>query len=364
MNRFGIMTLSLDSESSYINGIANYCDPSAFQIFHFVPSTFDPFTEKVKGRMYNHENNTWVTGEFPIPTILYDRCFYHESSHSHQCKNIVSWLKNREDIKFIGNGLPNKLTLYDVLKESRLKAYIPRTKTLRNAEQLLAELSTAQPVIIKPINGSQGNGIYFIQKRNKEIFVKTDKKNKQVEHSFSDSEKFIAWLNGLLAKNAYLSQAYLPLYNQSKQPFDIRSLLQKKPSGKWEIVEKGIRLGEPNRIISNLSAGADVIPFRDWLKHTSFRMKNFLENEVNDILSTIPPVLEKSFPSLFELGVDIGVTANGSLWILDVNSKPGRKVILNAYPHLEEQLYKAPTLYAASILAEKGGKMNAKTVSD
>ncbi|MFT8320741.1 MAG: YheC/YheD family protein [Bacillus sp. (in: firmicutes)] len=364
MNHFGIMTLSLDSESSYINEIAKHADPSSFLIYHFVPSTFHPFTEKVKGRIYKHETNSWVSGEFPIPTILYDRCFYHESSHSNQCKNIVTWLKKREDIAFIGNGLPNKLTLYNVLKQSSLQAYIPKTKTLDHAESLLAELSPAYPVIIKPINGSQGNGIYYIEKRHKEILVKTDKKDKQVEHIFSHSKKFTSWLNSLLAKNAYLSQPYLPLYNKKKQPFDIRSLLQKSPSGKWKIVEKGIRVGEANRIISNLSAGAEVIPFQDWLKNTSFPLKNFLENEVNDILSSIPEVLEKAFPSLFEIGVDIGVTENGSLWILDINSKPGRKVILSAYPQLAEQLYKAPTLYAATVSLKKGGKVNEKTLSD
>ncbi|WP_445486546.1 YheC/YheD family endospore coat-associated protein [Niallia sp. 03133] len=353
MNHFGIMTLSLENESTYINEIAKHADPSSFLVYHFVPSTFNPFTEKVKGRMYKHESNSWVSGEFPIPTILYDRCFYQDNPHSNQCKNIVSWLKKREDIDFIGNGLPNKLSLYHVLKESSLQAYIPKTTSLMHAKQLLSELSSGRPIMIKPINGSQGSGIYFIQKRKKEILVKTDKKDKQVEHSFSDEKKFSSWLNSLLEKNDYLSQPYLPLYNKNKQPFDIRSLLQKNPSGRWETVGKGIRIGEPNRLISNVSAGADVIPFPEWLNNTSFQLKSFLENELNDILSSIPAVLEKSFPSLFELGVDIGVTENGSLWILDINSKPGRKVILSAYPHLAEQLYNAPTLFAAFIQKNK-----------
>lgn len=349
MKHFGIMTLSLNNEAGYVDEIAKHADPADFRIYHFVPSTFNPYTEKVKGKVFHHEKGIWMSGEFPLPSIIYDRCFYHESPHSNQCKNIVTWLKQRKDIQFIGNGLPNKLKLYEVLAASNLKAYLPKTKKLTSAKELIADFPFINPVIIKPIHGFQGNGIYFIHKRKKDIIVKTDKKDKQAEHTFGDEQKFAEWLNKVLAKNEYLSQAYLPLCTRDKQPFDIRCLLQKKPDGQWKTIEKGIRLGDKNRIISNLSAGATVIPFHDWVKHFSSAFQKFLTQEVNDILSSIPPILEASFPSLFELGIDIGVTENGSLWILDINSKPGRKVILSAYPHLAEQLYKAPTLYAAAI---------------
>lgn len=362
MNSFGIMSLSLDHETHYVEQIAKYGKDHSFQVFHFIPSSFNPITERTKGRAYNAESNKWINSEFPIPKFLYDRCFYQEDSHSKQCKNITSWLKQKKDVTFIGNGLPNKLNLYELLKNSKLAPYIPKTNALSSAEDLLVSLQETNPILIKPINGSQGNGIYLLNKESNSITVKTDKKEKQVIHTFTDLDVFCHWLNRLLKKTTYLSQPYLPLYNHQQQPFDIRSFLQKKPSGNWDIIGKGIRLGSPNRIISNLSAGAEVMTFRKWLQESPFQMKKFIETEVNDILSEIPVLLEEEFPTLFELGIDIGITQNGSLWILDINSKPGRQVIIRAYPHLEDSLYRAPLLYAAKLAESQRSLDNEKSL--
>lgn len=46
---------------------------------------------------------------------------------------------------------------------------------------------------------------------------------------------------------------------------------------------------------------------------------------MEEIFTLLPSILENSFSALFEIGVDIGITPDGSLWILDVNSKPGEK---------------------------------------
>ncbi|MER2060657.1 MAG: YheC/YheD family protein, partial [Niallia sp.] len=115
--------------------------------------------------------------------------------------------------------------------------------------------------------------------------------------------------------------------------------------------------------ISNLSAGASVVSFDDWFTSVHMKLKSFLKQEMAEIFSLLPSILEDSFSSLFEIGVDIGITPSGSLWILDVNSKPGRKVIMTAYPHLCEKLYKAPVLYAAKLADTKRRNLDEKAIS-
>ncbi|MEH7081394.1 YheC/YheD family protein [Neobacillus drentensis] len=40
---------------------------------------------------------------------------------------------------------------------------------------------------------------------------------------------------------------------------------------------------------------------------------------------------------------------NGSIWILDINSKPGRKVLLHTQPDIKETLTLAPLLYGKHL---------------
>lgn len=92
-----------------------------------------------------------------------------------------------------------------------------------------------------------------------------------------------------------------------------------------------------------------MIDFETWSSTLTSDMKEFILNELDYIEKKLPKLLEKEFMPLFELGIDIGVASNGSIWILDVNSKPGRKVILETAPDLKETLYLAPLTYGKQL---------------
>ncbi|MFE8700201.1 YheC/YheD family protein [Cytobacillus sp. FJAT-54145] len=367
MLTLGFITLNLSSELTYFTEIAKRAKKFNIKCYRFIPSQMNPLTEKIVGEHFS-DDDRWVRSEFEIPEILYDRCFYGDDSHSKQCMAIVNWFKSRADIKFLGHGLPNKLDLYEVLVHSKLSPYLPQTHKVHSPEQVIKTLQTTNPIIIKPVTGSQGYGVYFIEKLKNEFKVRTDKKGKQVSRTFQDAPKLLAWLDTLLAKRTFLIQPYLPLTNEKDQPFDIRSLLQKNKDGRWTVVGKGVRMGEKGGILSNLSVGATVENYEEWIGATTLYSKNYVNEEIDFILTNLPTILENEFLPLFELGVDIGLAKNGSLWILDVNSKPGRKVLLTDQPHLRDSLYEAPLIYAKSLsqadIKERRSNNHEKTLSD
>jgi hypothetical protein len=347
--RFGIMTLTMDSENTYFNEIATRAAAHDMECYRFIPSHIDPLTQLVKGKKYDPIEQNWISSEFPIPTILYDRCFYGDDDHSKQCMPIVSWLKNREDFTFLGYGLPNKLELYEILKESVLSPYLVPSQPVTDEKIVFEELAIKKRLILKPVNGSQGYGIYYINKSNKTFHVKTEKHKQMISRIFPNDVKFGKWLKQLIQHRRYLLQPYLELFNQELQPFDIRMLLQKNAEGKWMERGKGIRKGSTGGILSNLSAGGTVIDFKSWSSNLPITVKEFIKNELDYIKLNLPLLLEEKFLPLFELGVDIGVAKDGSIWILDVNSKPGRKVILSTSPDLQNTLFDAPLLYGKHL---------------
>jgi YheC/D like ATP-grasp len=346
---FGIMTVSLESEHSYINEIANHAESCGMECYRFIPSKINPLTLHVKGKKYNSITKSWVESEFPIPAIIYDRCFYGDDEHSKQCIPIVSWLKTRTDITFLGYGLPNKLELYEVLRNTVLSAYLPGTHLVTDTNFVLNELTTKKRIILKPINGSQGNGIYYLKKNDKSFHVKTEKQKNIISRIFPNETKLIQWLQSLICKRQYLLQPYLELSNDELQPFDIRILLQKSMGGEWCELGRGIRRGNTGGILSNLSAGGSVRSYADWSSLLPVAAREYIGQELEYILTKLPLLLENAFLPLFELGVDIGIAKNGSIWILDVNSKPGRKVLLQTQPDLKETLNLAPLLYGKHL---------------
>lgn len=345
MNAFGVMTLSMDSEASYIDEIASRAHSYEMECYRFLPSSINPLTHKVHGKKYDSTLQHWVNSEFPIPSLIYDRCFYGDDEHSKQCKPIVSWLKNREDITFLGYGLPNKLELFHTLKNSLLSPYLPLSQSINEINMVLNELNNQKKLIIKPINGSQGYGIYYLKKIEKNFHVKTEKNRKIISRIFPNEVKLTTWLQALIRQRSYLLQPYLELTNSEQRPFDIRILLQKNEQGDWIERGKGVRSGNAGGILSNLHAGGSVIDFDSWSSGLSKAQKEYICDELNFITANLPGCLEKELLPLFEIGLDIGVTKNGALWILDVNSKPGRKVLLKTQPDLKEALYLAPLLY-------------------
>lgn len=349
MISFGMMSLSLKSELTYFTEIARRANPDMFTCFRFSPAKIHPVTELVTGEKFDHKKGCWVKSEFPLPMIVYDRCFYTSDPSSKQAKAIVKWLKKKADITFLGNGLPNKWAIYQVLSKSSLSPYIPKTILADSGKDVVGQLELMNKAILKPIFGSGGAGIYKIEKSGGKFEISADLGGRLSTKTFNSASETEGWLDSLFCKKEYMMQPYLPLSDSQDCPFDIRVLLQKDREKQWIVRGKGIRRGSKDGILSNLRTGGEVLPFEEYSNSLNIRTKRFILHELEEILSKLPGILEASFPRLFELGVDIGVSKDHALWVLDTNSKPGRKVIASTNPDLKEVLYNAPLEYARML---------------
>lgn len=346
MISFGMMALTLKSELSYFTEIAKRADASNITCYCFTPATIHPVSHLVQGQRFDSHKEEWVMDEFPVPKILYDRCFYTDDLRSKQTLAIVQWLKSREDLTFLGNGLPNKWSIYEILAKSALSPYVPETEKAAESKSVIEKLHKWKKIVLKPAFGSGGNGLYTIQCSGRTFKIEADFTGSLTVDMFHSQTETEAWLNQLFIKRDYLVQPYYSLTDIENRPFDIRVLLQKNSLGNWVIRGKGIRRGKHNGIVSNLHAGGEVMPFEEYVASLPRKISAFMILELNEILSKLPGILESSFPSLFELGIDIGVSKDHALWILDTNSKPGRKVLFQTNPELADILYSAPLEYA------------------
>lgn len=352
MPSFGIIVLNQDQEQTYYRDIGIAASRFGIAVHRFVPSSIDPYTEKVNGETFDANENRWHPETFQIPDILYDRCFYTTWEAYKTNAPVVEWLKNRAT--FLGFGLPNKSKVYETLKnDPYLSNYTIETVKAGRSETIMKALNRRKTVLLKPETGSQGKGIFVVKKTANKIVVKTDRRGKTVQKSFSDASALRKWLDIQLFRTTFLIQPFLTLQNKRKQPFDIRVVMQKDGHGHWTESGRGVRIGKPGALVSNLHSTGKIVDFDQWLGSRPVKYRGFIVDEVEGIIERVPPLLEKTFGPLFELGLDIGIDTNGAVWILEANSKPGHQTVLEGGRVSREQLAEAPLKYARLLLKDK-----------
>ncbi|MBO9128749.1 YheC/YheD family protein [Bacillus sp. 165] len=360
MITLGLLSIRFNQEEDYFTELAKRADSYNIQIVRFTPASIDPVTEIVHGLRFQPTIQQWTQESFPIPPYIYDRCFYSANSSSQKARPIVEWLKNRPSTTFLGYGLPSKLQTYAVLSKNRVAAsYLPQTEEAESAATIYNVLMKERYLLLKPANGSQGNGIVRLTLERGRLEVSVQKQHEVTTKPFYKKEELETYLQALLADQAYMMQPLLSAQDVQGRPFDIRILLQKDKTGLWKEAGRGVRLGAPNHLISNLSIGSSVVPYEEWKISLRNRDIVLFEDDINTIIQNVPLALEEELPPLFEIGLDIAIDRKRAVWLLDVNSKPGRKVIMEANPACHESLFTAPLEYCrflADSISKKGAE--------
>lgn len=351
MISLGFLTVYEYQEHDYVTEIAKRAHHYGISVYRFTPLSIDPLTEKVNGERFDDESQSWISCMFDIPSLLYDRCFYRSDDRSKKSKPIVQWLKNRPDVTFLGHGFPNKWELYQsVSNHPILSFYTPKTARLHSANDLTRMLRNEKAVICKPEQGSRGRGIYIVKKAGKQLHV-IDAFGDTILH-VNTRQTLNQWLDSLHSTSPYLIQPLFSFQTDEGNPFDLRFLLQKNEHDQWVERGRGVRIGNTGTFVANISAGATIYPFSEWVHHLSPHKRLLIADGIDTILRSLPPYLEQQFGPLFELGLDIGVTGDGAVWIIDMNSKPGRKIVTETAPHESETLYHSPLRYCQFLAKE------------
>jgi hypothetical protein len=340
----GFVTLDEQQELTYFTEVAKRANHYGISVYRFSPLNIDPQTEHVHGFVFQPETNEWMDAVFTIPPFLSDRCFYGHDDRSKKAKPIMHWLKQRPDLVFLGYGLPGKWDVFESLStHPLLSAYVPPTVRLERTDDILELLRHEQAVVAKPMHGSSGRGIYVIQKQGKTLSVQDGLgQERAVIARRRELEKLVTSLN---RRDSYMLQPLLSLSTPAHEPFDLRFLLQKDEGGRWVERVRAVRVGRPGTWVANIRSGADIRPFADWLDYLPSPKRVLVLDGIETIIRTLPTYIDNEFGSLFEIGLDLGVADNGAVWILDVNSKPGRKVINILPPEQQNAIYEAPLRY-------------------
>ncbi|MDB5055926.1 MAG: hypothetical protein JWM44_3976 [Bacilli bacterium] len=300
-------------------------------VYVFSPQHIHLNSATIQGYTYHPENeNHWASQELPLPDLIYDRSFFENRTQYIKHRAAIRALLTIKKIPYLGRCLKGKWEVHKVLQTDALIApHLPQTELLSNLSTLIRRLNDDGDVVIKPEFGTHGKGILVVTKtENSDYFVQgRNNLNHCIRKKISDPIALCRWISLFIGSRNYLIQKYLPLLTKRGEAFDIRVLLQKNQHGDWTLTGMAVRLGQPLSITSNLHGGGTSHPLSPFLEQQfDPDQAEMIKVKAIQLAESIPRLLEQHFGRLAELGLDLGVDTAGQIWVIEVNSKPGRAV--------------------------------------
>lgn len=321
MASLGIMTHRLCGSKRFSAYAAEAGRNGFDETFVFTPEGID-FRNRTIDALCPRSNG-WQRQTRPFPDVVHDVGFYTDP----RTIRAVKRFKALPEIRFTGFGLGNKWQIHTHLSQTEFAPFLPETELYRSPSTVTGMLRRFRAVMIKPINGKRGIGItavmpgrggtYCIRQEGRGTLAGLPK------------EQVAAWLRKRWAPGGAVVQRWMDLRSPRGGVFDIRALLQKEPSDRWRLTEMAVRLSSSGRIASNVSRGSmikEVYPFLADMYGAS--AAEHLAGECRTIALRLPSALEDKYGKpLIELGIDLAVEQGGHVRIIEVNIKPGKKIV-------------------------------------
>ncbi|WP_081823955.1 YheC/YheD family endospore coat-associated protein [Paenibacillus sp. UNC451MF] len=354
---FGIMTTQSEGYPPFLSRdfYRKLCligSRAGLTVFVFTPQGIRWSEGTITGYAFDAAARRWNCQDYEMPHVVYDRCFFTNRKQYAVYREAIQELRNRQTPLFLGYGLKGKWEVQQMLEQDgRFSSHLPKTEVMKSVRTAAEWLRARSEVLLKPQAGSQGCGVLLVRRApgrtgtqarrhaagsaaqettaNAAAFtvIGRDARNGKVARSFADAATLMRWLRRITEQRNYLLQQYLPLQGRSGEAYDVRSLVQKDGSGQWQVTGMAVRKGQQGSLTSNLHGGGTVEPAKAYLnaQFGSVRSEGIL-NELKRLSKEIPVALEQSHGRLAELGIDFGVDITGHIWLLEVNSKPGRSI--------------------------------------
>lgn len=204
-----------------------------------------------------------------------------------------------------------------LLTDPQIIPYIPETMVYER-DNLMSMLSQYDIIVVKPVVGTGGNGVIRIQKHDEGYNVSHKGRTRYV----SSFPILMNVLSVWRLKRRYLIQQGIDLARINGRPLDYRVKVV-KINGRWHFKAMVGRLARPGLFVTNLCKGGTLLRCRPAIRRSLPDIDSVEKRtEMRQLTRTCIAVLEKRFPGVGELGFDYGIDQSGTIWILEVNTRP------------------------------------------
>ncbi|SHH52412.1 YheC/YheD family protein [Virgibacillus chiguensis] len=318
-NRVGILRLNQSPQlrDQIACVIAKAMDLNAF---FFRPQDVDFTTNTIQGMHFHDEQ--WIVGTQSFPDVIYNHLPIGKNHKD-------TFIRLAQSIPFTTHRIGNKnVVLKRLQNDSEFSEFLVPSYTVKSSIEVFRLIEKYRKVVFKPANGKQGRRIYTIEAEdvqdNTFLF-------KEVTHTMEfNRDRLKARIIDELNLNPMIIQPFIESKTIHGHSFCMRVHVAKASRGKWKLIRYFPYVSNNNKeTVSHISHGAFATTRLD-----IFMKQNFPSNykdisrKITRFAKLFPPYFESYYKyPLDALGIDMGVTKNGGIYIYEVNSLPGTRYV-------------------------------------
>lgn len=327
-------------------------------VYTFGPRDIDWAHRAAWGRTYSPKQGGWIRRPFPLPQAVFNR--YPAAAYNQQVLNTIRRLKDR-GCPFVNSSFQDKYRLHRTLMRwPALRPHLPQTRLCRGSAAPVLELLRRYPsVYMKPVDGSLGSGVVRVRRLGGGRYHVAGRLKGGRMSRIVPAGSLAGVVRRIAGSRRYMAQQGLVLDYLRGRTADIRALVQRDGRGVWQITGMALRVGASGSVTSNLHGGGHaVLVERALSAHFGPARTRRIMVEVKRVLGLFVAAMEQSLGPMGELGMDLGVDANGHVWYIESNPKPGRSILLHLHATRQRALSISRPVDYAIYLARRGHNRN------
>lgn len=290
-----------------------------------------------------------------LPNVIHNRAIYMNAAsnaklHKLTTHNICIY----NQVNRYGKYKIHQLLTQD----PEISPYLPETM-LASREHIAAMMQRHSSLILKPDSSSIGRGLMkldqFPQEWRALYAIRTRRRKKVWRTSLGHGDELPAKVLSLMSNKKYLVQETLPLSTYMGRPFDLRVSVQRIQTGAWQVTGIVGKVAPQHTFVTNVAQGGKVLPFELLAAWSHPNIPYLVLYERIICLSLrIAECLSTELPHMADLGLDIGLSPDGTPLFIECNGRDQRYSFLEAHQTaIWKATYENPIAYGASLLQQQ-----------
>lgn len=317
----------LGAQTISYKGLSKVGRQCGVKVIVFKPEDLESESAQIRGFMYDVTRRRWCRVATHLPDVVYNRVPRRSLEQRDDVQRALNAL-HKAGVPVFNPGFLDKWTTYRTLAlDAKIRHHLPEFQRVHSVDDVDEMLSRWKAVFLKPINGSLGHGIIFVQR-----FPFFHRYHASVNGCYRKGHRGL-WselrpvLIHYMGTRKYLGQAAVRRPMVGGAPFDLRVLVQKDSDGQWQVSGMAARIAARGRVLTHVPRGGSQISID---RVISLAFKGRLSSEailqqVADISRRAAGVIETYRAGTYgELSLDVTLDRTGHVWILECNAKPAR----------------------------------------